>query len=127
MASAVGAGGQGEAIAAFLSLIQRERISALTKEELTVWALANGWRVIAGHPSLTKPGAPNDPIVRLVLKATVATLRCAKPPVNGRKWLVRATLTSCKARKTSRRVAVDVLQSLVGPIENDLVAPAEAG
>ncbi len=51
----------------------------MTKEELTVWALANGWRVIAGHPSLTKPGAPNDPVVRLVLKATVANLEVRKP------------------------------------------------
>jgi hypothetical protein len=51
----------------------------LTKEELTVWALANGWRVVAGHPSLTKPGTPNDPIVRLVLKATVVNLEVRKP------------------------------------------------
>jgi hypothetical protein len=50
----------------------------LTKEEVTVRALANGWRVIAGHPSLTKPGAPNDPIVRLVLKATVVNLEVRK-------------------------------------------------
>jgi hypothetical protein len=54
-------------------------MSALTKEELTVWALANGWRIIAGHPSLTKPGVPNDPIVRLVLKATVVSLEVRKP------------------------------------------------
>ena len=51
----------------------------MTKEELTAWALANGWRVIAGHPSLTKPGRPNDPIVRLVLKATVVNLEVRKP------------------------------------------------
>ena len=51
----------------------------LTKEELTVWALANGWRVIAGHPSLTKPEASNDPIVRLALKATVVNLEVRKP------------------------------------------------
>jgi len=51
----------------------------LTKEELTVWALANGWRIIAGYPSLTKPGAPNDPIVRLALKATVVNLEVRKP------------------------------------------------
>ena len=51
----------------------------MTKEEVTAWALANGWRVIAGHPSLTKPGAPNDPIVRLVLKATVVSLEVRKP------------------------------------------------
>jgi len=51
----------------------------VTKEELTVWALANGWRLIAGHPSLTKPGAPNEPIVRLVMKATVVNLEVRKP------------------------------------------------
>lgn len=51
----------------------------MTREELTAWALANGWRVIAGHPSLTKPGAPNDAIVRLVLKATVVNLEVRKP------------------------------------------------
>ena len=51
----------------------------MTKEELTAWALANGWRMIAGHPSLTKPSAPKDPIVRLVLKATVASLEVRKP------------------------------------------------
>ena len=51
----------------------------MTKEGLTAWAVANGWRVIAGHPSLTKPGAPSDPIVRLVLKATVVNLEVRKP------------------------------------------------
>lgn len=51
----------------------------MTKEDLTAWALANGWRIIAGHPSLTRPGAPNDPIVRLVLKATVVNLEVRKP------------------------------------------------
>ena len=51
----------------------------MTKKELTAWALANGWRVIAGHPSLTKPGASNDAIVRLVLKATVVNLEVRKP------------------------------------------------
>lgn len=52
---------------------------ALTREELSAWALTAGWRVIAGHPSLTKPGALNDPIVRIVLKATVANLEVRKP------------------------------------------------
>ncbi len=51
----------------------------MTRDEIEAWALANGWRVIAGHPSLTKPGAPRDPIVRLVLKATVANLEVRKP------------------------------------------------
>ena len=51
----------------------------MTKEDLTAWALATGWRVLAGHPSLTKPNAPKDPIVRLVMKATVANLEVRKP------------------------------------------------
>ena len=51
----------------------------MTKEEVTAWALAHGWRMIAGHPSLAKPGAPGEPIVRLVLKATVANLEVRKP------------------------------------------------
>lgn len=51
----------------------------MTREEITAWAMATGWRVLAGHPSLTKPGAPKDPIVRLVLKATVANLEVRKP------------------------------------------------
>ena len=51
----------------------------MTKDELTLWALANGWRVIAGHPSRTKSGAPNDPVVRFVLKATVVNLEVRKP------------------------------------------------
>ncbi len=51
----------------------------MTKDELTVWALANGWRMIAGNLSLVKPGNPKDPIVRLVMKATVVTLEVRKP------------------------------------------------
>jgi hypothetical protein len=51
----------------------------VTKEELTAWALANGWQMIAGNPSLTKPSAPKEAIVRLILKATVASLEVKKP------------------------------------------------
>ncbi len=51
----------------------------MTKDDLTAWALATGWRLVAGHLSLTKPGAPKDPIVRIVLKATVANLEVRKP------------------------------------------------
>ncbi|NKC34212.1 hypothetical protein [Falsiroseomonas selenitidurans] len=43
------------------------------------WALAHGWRVLAGHPSLTKPRPPHEPVVRLVLKATVAHVEVKKP------------------------------------------------
>jgi hypothetical protein len=51
----------------------------MDNEELTNWALANGWRMIAGHPSLIKPSSPKEAIVRMVLKATVATLEIKKP------------------------------------------------
>jgi hypothetical protein len=51
----------------------------MDKDELTKWALANGWQMIEGHPSLTKPSAPYPAIVRLVLKATVVNLEVKKP------------------------------------------------
>lgn len=51
----------------------------MTQDELTTWALANGWQMIAGHPSLTKPTTPKEAIVRLVLKATVVHLEVKKP------------------------------------------------
>ena len=51
----------------------------MTQDELTQWALANGWQMIAGAPSLTKPSAPTTAIVRLVLKGTVAQLEIKKP------------------------------------------------
>jgi len=51
----------------------------MTKDEITAWALANGWQMIDGNPSLTKPTAPHPAIVRLVLKATVASVEIKKP------------------------------------------------
>ena len=51
----------------------------MTKEEITTWALANGWQIIDGFPSLTKPSTPHPAIVRLVLKATVASVEIKKP------------------------------------------------
>jgi hypothetical protein len=51
----------------------------MTKDEITAWALANGWRMIGEFPSLTRPQQPDTPIVRLVLKATVASLEIKKP------------------------------------------------
>ena len=51
----------------------------MTKEELTHWALANGWQMIAGHPSLTKPSSRKEAIVRMVLKATVVNVEVKKP------------------------------------------------
>lgn len=61
----------------------------MTKEEISAWALANGWQVLAGHLSLTKPSAPKEAIVRLVLKATVAALEVKKP---AGKWEKAASL-----------------------------------
>lgn len=51
----------------------------MDKDELTAWALANGWQVIAGAPSLTKPSSPKEAIVRMVFKATVVNLEVKKP------------------------------------------------
>ena len=51
----------------------------MTKDELTAWALANGWQILGGYPSLTKPSSPKEAIVRLALKATVATLEVKRP------------------------------------------------
>lgn len=51
----------------------------MDKDELVRWALANGWTEIGGVLSLTKPSAPKEAIVRLQLKATVATVEVKKP------------------------------------------------
>ena len=56
----------------------------MTADELKAWALGAGWTMVAGHPSLLKPGrkpggAGGDAVVRLVLKATVAHVEAKKP------------------------------------------------
>jgi hypothetical protein len=51
----------------------------MDKDALTGWALANGWQMIAGSPSLTKPSFPKEAIVRMVFKATVVNLEVKKP------------------------------------------------
>jgi hypothetical protein len=51
----------------------------MQREDLTSWALANGWQMLAGQLCLTKPSAPKEAIVRLVFKATVATVEVKKP------------------------------------------------
>ena len=38
----------------------------MDKDALTAWALANGWTMIAGNPSLTKPSSPKEAIVRML-------------------------------------------------------------
>jgi hypothetical protein len=51
----------------------------MDKDALTTWALANGWQMIAGCPSLTKPRSPKEAIVRLVFKTTVVNVEVKKP------------------------------------------------
>ena len=51
----------------------------MTKDELTAWALATGWSMIGGHPSLSKPSRPGEAIVRMVLKTTVVNVEIKKP------------------------------------------------
>lgn len=51
----------------------------MDKDELTAWAVAHGWQVMAGVPSLTKPSAPKEAIVRMVFLATVVNLEVKKP------------------------------------------------
>jgi len=51
----------------------------MTKEELTAWALANGWQQIGDAISLVRPTRPTDAIVRMVFKATVVQIEIKKP------------------------------------------------
>lgn len=51
----------------------------MNKDDIAAWALKNGWQMLAGHPSLTNAARPKEPIVRLVLKATVASLEIKRP------------------------------------------------
>ncbi|NOT42686.1 MAG: hypothetical protein HOP13_19590 [Alphaproteobacteria bacterium] len=51
----------------------------MTKDELQAWALANGWQLMGEHVCLVKPTKPNEAIVRMVLKATVAQVEIKKP------------------------------------------------
>lgn len=51
----------------------------MTKDELSAWALVNGWQMMDGYPSLTKPTSPTSAIVRMVLKATMANIEIKKP------------------------------------------------
>lgn len=51
----------------------------MTRDELTQWALANGWQELGGALCLTKPSAPKEAIVKLLFKATVVSLEVKKP------------------------------------------------
>lgn len=59
----------------------------MNQTEITDWALANGWQIIAGAPSLTKPSRPKEAIVRLVLKVTVVHLEVKKPAGQWQKFV----------------------------------------
>ena len=52
---------------------------AMTKEELTTWALSNGWQLIGETPCLVRPTKTTDAIVRMVFKTTVAQIEIKKP------------------------------------------------
>lgn len=65
----------------------------MDKDELTTWAQANGWQLIAGTPSLTKPSSPKEAIVRMVFKATVVSVEVKKP---AGKWEKLAALPYSK-------------------------------
>src|SRR3954449_9523808 len=58
---------------------QTSQEDGITQDELKAWAVKNGWQMIGGHPSLTKPSSPKEAIVRMVLKATVVTVEVKKP------------------------------------------------
>jgi len=51
----------------------------MTADELKAWALGNGWTMVGGFPSLTKPSNPKEAVVRMVLKATVVHVEAKKP------------------------------------------------
>jgi hypothetical protein len=51
----------------------------MTKEELTAWALSNGWQIVDDAPCLMRPNKPTEAIVRLVFKSTVVQLEVRKP------------------------------------------------
>ncbi len=51
----------------------------MDRNALTEWALKNGWQMLAGCPSLTKPSSPKEAIVRMVFKTTVVNLEVKKP------------------------------------------------
>ena len=77
----------------------------MTKDDITAWALANGWQMIDGFPSLTKPSAPHPAIVRLVLKATVASVEIKKPAGKWEKCRAKAMPGSSPIRKPAYQAA----------------------
>jgi hypothetical protein len=93
----------------------------VTKDEITTWALSSGWKLIGGHPSLCKPGRKDDAIVRLVLKATVATVEIRKP---SGKWdkvasAAYAAVMADEAGGVPRGLGLDSIPSLSRLIQDN--------
>src|SRR5262245_2884268 len=57
----------------------RDEDRQMTKDELSAWALSNGWQEMGGHISLVRPTKPSEAIVRMVFKTTVVQLEIKKP------------------------------------------------
>lgn len=51
----------------------------MTKEELSAWALSNGWQLMGDTLCLMRPSKPTDAIVRMVFKSTLAQIDIRKP------------------------------------------------
>jgi hypothetical protein len=54
-------------------------VCAMNQDELTKWALVNGWQDVGGHIVLVRPTKPSEAIVRLVFKGTIVQLEIKKP------------------------------------------------
>lgn len=51
----------------------------MDQSEIEAWGARHGWRMMAGHLSLCKPRLFKEAIVRIMCKATVASLEVKKP------------------------------------------------
>ncbi len=51
----------------------------MTREDITKWALSNGWRMLDGWPSLSMPSSPSVPSVRMVFHDDAAAIEARMP------------------------------------------------
>jgi hypothetical protein len=79
MPSGSAGGGAMSAAAKRFEMRSSWRIGHMTKDELSAWALGNGWQDMGGFISLVRPTKPSEAIVRMVFKATVVQLEIKKP------------------------------------------------
>ena len=84
------------------SLIGALYCNGLCAADIYKLALANGWQMIGGHPSLTKPSSPKEAIVRMLLKATVVTVEVKKPADSKGPWDYYKTIASIPADEAAR-------------------------